>query len=156
MKNAHTDQVVGLLTQHLSQRNEEVERLTADLKHLHTEFNNSKDNFVTYFKEKPKSDIEVPKHLKKIIEKAKKDLNLDTKNFYNIAFVGHTNTGKSSLINAIRGIDDGEKGAAPVGDVECTMVIEPYTFADPQLKHVKIYDVPGAGTISHDALNYYR
>uniref|UniRef100_A0AC35FD60 IRG-type G domain-containing protein n=1 Tax=Panagrolaimus sp. PS1159 TaxID=55785 RepID=A0AC35FD60_9BILA len=157
MKNAHTDQVVGLLTQHLSQRNQEVERLTADLKNLHTEFNNSKDSFVTYFKAKPKNDIEIPKHLKKIIEKAKKDLNLDTKNFYNIAFVGHTCTGKSSLINAIREIDDRDATmAAPVGDMETTMVIQPYTFADPQLKHVKIYDVPGAGTISHDAINYYR
>ena len=65
-------------------------------------------------------------------------------NKVHIAFVGNSGTGKSTLINSIRGLRSSSPGAAPVNQVECTRVISPY--ADPRHPHVVWYDVPGAGT----------
>uniref|UniRef100_A0AC34FIU9 IRG-type G domain-containing protein n=1 Tax=Panagrolaimus sp. ES5 TaxID=591445 RepID=A0AC34FIU9_9BILA len=106
-----------------------------------------------YFKRSPEHDIDVPENVAETVRKAKEALGLDTVNFYNFAFIGHAKTGKSSLINAIRGIDDGGDGAAIVDVTECTHEIEPYSH--PQIEFVKIYDIPGAGTLTHDANSYY-
>jgi ribosome biogenesis GTPase A len=152
----HNGEVVGILSDHLSKRNDEIDQLNQDIKILYEQFRSSSDGFMTYFKQKPQNDIKIPEHLRQVIEKAQRDLKLDTKNFYNIAFVGHTKTGKSSLINAIRGIEDDEPGAAEVGSTEVTNLIEPYTFKEHDLRHVKIYDVPGAGTLTHNAESYYQ
>uniref|UniRef100_A0A914PZJ4 IRG-type G domain-containing protein n=1 Tax=Panagrolaimus davidi TaxID=227884 RepID=A0A914PZJ4_9BILA len=120
------------------------------------QFSQSRNDFFDYVKNKPENDIVVPENLEETIQKAKRDLKLDTRNCYNFAFIGHTCSGKSSLINAIRGLKDDHPKAAKVGITETTHEIQPYTFEDPQYSHVKIYDIPGAGTLTHNAESYYH
>uniref|UniRef100_A0A914QHJ7 IRG-type G domain-containing protein n=1 Tax=Panagrolaimus davidi TaxID=227884 RepID=A0A914QHJ7_9BILA len=111
-----------------------------------------------YFNQRPKHDIVVPDDMEETVRKAKAALKLDTLHFFNFGVAGHSKTGKSSLINAIRGLedDDYERGAAEVDVTETTHEITQYGFPNPLLKDVRIYDIPGAGTLTHDANNYYQ
>ncbi|XP_052050342.1 T-cell-specific guanine nucleotide triphosphate-binding protein 2-like [Apodemus sylvaticus] len=70
----------------------------------------------------------------------------------NIAVTGETGTGKSSFINALRGVRDEEEGAAPTGVVETTMKRTPYPHA--KLSNVTIWDLPGIGTTNFPPQNY--
>ncbi|GAB1295987.1 hypothetical protein 2 [Apodemus speciosus] len=70
----------------------------------------------------------------------------------NIAVTGETGTGKSSFINALRGIGDEEEGAAPTGVVETTMKRTPYPH--PKLPNVTIWDLPGIGSTTFPPHNY--
>ncbi len=65
------------------------------------------------------------------------------------------NAGKSTLINALRGIEKGEEGYAPVGAYETTLKIEPYYFKPGQADYCVLWDVPGWGTISVPSANYF-
>jgi len=67
--------------------------------------------------------------------------------YAHIAITGVAGSGKSSLINALRGLNNGELGAAPTGIVETTSTIVRYPDPDPK-KRVVWYDVPGAGTLA--------
>uniref|UniRef100_A0A914Z4S4 IRG-type G domain-containing protein n=1 Tax=Panagrolaimus superbus TaxID=310955 RepID=A0A914Z4S4_9BILA len=100
------------------------------------------------------------KTIKEKIHEAKKlhNINENENNCYNFAFAGHTKTGKSSLINAIRGIADKEAIAAKVGITETTQIVQKYPYHDNNHKNVAInfYDIPGSGTLSHDASQYYH
>jgi putative ribosome biogenesis GTPase RsgA len=51
---------------------------------------------------------------KEMIEGARRDHGMDVVNHYNFGVSGLSGVGKSSLINAIRGILDTDPGAAPV------------------------------------------
>jgi hypothetical protein len=77
-------------------------------------------------------------------------------NFYNFAFAGPAKRGKSSLINALRGLKKNDEGAARVDFTECTDDVTFYTFPDDKMPFVRLYDVPGSGTLSHGSENYYR
>ncbi|KAI0603817.1 interferon-inducible GTPase, partial [Pyrenophora tritici-repentis] len=70
----------------------------------------------------------------------------------NIAVTGETGTGKSSFINALRGVRDEEEGAAPTGVVETTMKRTPYPH--PKLPNVTIWDLPGIGSTNFPPQNY--
>ncbi|XP_052050336.1 uncharacterized protein LOC127693477 isoform X2 [Apodemus sylvaticus] len=70
----------------------------------------------------------------------------------NIAVTGETGTGKSSFINALRGVRDKEEGAAPTGVVETTMKRTPYPH--PKLPNVTIWDLPGIGSTTFPPQNY--
>ncbi|XP_057630078.1 uncharacterized protein LOC130877145 [Chionomys nivalis] len=70
----------------------------------------------------------------------------------NIAVTGETGAGKSSFINALRGVWDEEEGAAPTGVVETTMERTPYPH--PKLPMVTIWDLPGIGSTSFPPQNY--
>ena len=70
----------------------------------------------------------------------------------NIAVTGETGTGKSSFINALRGVRGEEEGAAPTGVVETTMKRTPYPH--PKLPNVTIWDLPGIGTTNFTPQNY--
>ena len=67
--------------------------------------------------------------------------------YLHIAIAGIAGSGKSSLVNALRGIRNGEPGAAKSGIVETTSVTTRYPDPDPS-KRIIWYDVPGAGTLS--------
>ncbi|TFY57755.1 hypothetical protein EVJ58_g6835 [Rhodofomes roseus] len=67
--------------------------------------------------------------------------------YTHIAVTGVAGSGKSSLINALRGLNNGERSAAPTGIVETTSTIAHYPDPDPK-KRVVWYDVPGAGTLT--------
>ncbi|XP_065276623.1 interferon-inducible GTPase 5-like [Emys orbicularis] len=61
-----------------------------------------------------------------------------------IAVTGESGSGKSSLINAMRGLRAGDEGAAETGMVD-TMTM-PVAYQDPVLQGVTLWDLPGVGT----------
>ncbi|XP_053373729.1 T-cell-specific guanine nucleotide triphosphate-binding protein 2-like isoform X2 [Mercenaria mercenaria] len=62
----------------------------------------------------------------------------------NIAVIGNSGVGKSSYINALLGLSADDKGAAPVGVVETTVTLTP--FSHPGNKNLTLWDLPGVGT----------
>ncbi|XP_053374185.1 T-cell-specific guanine nucleotide triphosphate-binding protein 2-like [Mercenaria mercenaria] len=61
-----------------------------------------------------------------------------------IAVTGRSGVGKSSFINAIRGITADDPGAAKVDVKECTASVQEYVY--PDNNNFRIYDLPGLGT----------
>uniref|UniRef100_A0A7S2TRG9 IRG-type G domain-containing protein n=1 Tax=Lotharella oceanica TaxID=641309 RepID=A0A7S2TRG9_9EUKA len=86
----------------------------------------------------------------------------------NMAISGCSGTGKSSFMNAMRGIEAGDEGAAAVGNIETTMIATPYTFTDAACalmsegqscsgaSHFRLWDLPGAGTPKFPLNSYLR
>ncbi|XP_063168323.1 interferon-inducible GTPase 5-like [Candoia aspera] len=70
----------------------------------------------------------------------------------NIAVTGESGSGKSSFVNAIRGLGDEEAGSAPTGIVETTKKPTPYSH--PKYSSVTIWDLPGVGTPAFNASTY--
>ncbi|XP_050786295.1 uncharacterized protein LOC127038016 [Gopherus flavomarginatus] len=66
-----------------------------------------------------------------------------------IALLGKTGAGKSSFVNAIRGLGDEEEGAAKTGVVETTMV--PTSYQLPKQPNVTIWDLPGFGSMTRQS-----
>ncbi|CAO2594167.1 Interferon-inducible GTPase 1 [Lemmus lemmus] len=64
----------------------------------------------------------------------------------NIAVTGEFGAGKSSLINALRGVGPEDEGAAEVGVVATTMKRTPYKH--PKIKTLTLWDLPGIGTLN--------
>jgi len=62
----------------------------------------------------------------------------------NIAVIGNSGVGKSSFINAIRGLTADDEGAAELGETECTTDIPSY--AHPNIRQLKFWDLPAVGT----------
>ena len=58
--------------------------------------------------------------------------------------IGISGVGKSSFINAIRGLNADDVGSAAVGLTETTTQITAYTH--PDNPHIKFWDLPGVGT----------
>ncbi|XP_074837180.1 interferon-inducible GTPase 5-like [Carettochelys insculpta] len=61
-----------------------------------------------------------------------------------VGITGETGSGKSSFINALRGLGDEDAGAARTGVVETTR--EPTPYHHPRYPNVTIWDLPGIGT----------
>ncbi|XP_045158281.2 interferon-inducible GTPase 1-like isoform X2 [Mercenaria mercenaria] len=72
--------------------------------------------------------------------------------YVKIAIAGNSGTGKSSLINTLRGMRPGDKGAAKVGVTETTTEAVSYRF--PNNDRIRIFDLPGMGTIHFPRQNY--
>ncbi|XP_042356351.1 interferon-inducible GTPase 5-like [Plectropomus leopardus] len=73
----------------------------------------------------------------------------------NIAVTGQSGSGKSSFINAFRGINDWDEGAAPTGSTkEITTEVTPYPH--PNFPNVKLWDLPGIGTPNFPADKYLK
>eukprot|EP00042_Codosiga_hollandica_P022770 m.86449 g.86449 ORF g.86449 m.86449 type:complete len:274 (+) comp50920_c0_seq2:3-824(+) len=85
----------------------------------------------------------------KLVRDAQAALGIDPVKHYNIAFCGSTGGGKSSLVNMFLEPDR----AAPVGETECTM--ETTKYDHPTIPHLKLWDIPGAGTKAHPAATYF-
>ncbi|XP_042356350.1 interferon-inducible GTPase 5-like [Plectropomus leopardus] len=62
----------------------------------------------------------------------------------NIAVTGEYGSGKSTFVNAFRGIDHRDERAAPTGFVETTSEVTEYLH--PNYPHVTLWDLPGIGT----------
>ncbi|KAG2463610.1 interferon-inducible GTPase 5-like isoform X2 [Polypterus senegalus] len=71
-----------------------------------------------------------------------------------IAVTGESGVGKSALINAMRGLSDGDPGAAEEGSTEQTMEVTDYQH--PQLPNVCFYDLPGVGTTEFPSATYVK
>ncbi|KAL0566918.1 hypothetical protein V5O48_015083 [Marasmius crinis-equi] len=72
-----------------------------------------------------------------------------------LAIAGSSGTGKSSMINAIRGMRDVEDDAARVGNVETTTQMQRFYEPDDRLPFVW-FDVPGAGTLNVPGSTYFN
>ncbi|KAF8454113.1 interferon-inducible GTPase-domain-containing protein [Kalaharituber pfeilii] len=70
-----------------------------------------------------------------------------------IAVAGYAGTGKSTLINAFRGLGPKDPFAAPIGVVECTSEIARYP--DPRYPWIVWFDIPGGGTTECPATGYF-
>jgi hypothetical protein len=74
------------------------------------------------------------------------------------AVCGSPGTGKSSLINAVRGLDDHDDGAAPTGVVETTVSIQRYpdTRKEDPFPRFAWFDVPGGGSAKIGDWQYFN
>jgi len=79
-------------------------------------------------------------------------------NKLHLAVAGAANTGKSSLINALRRLRDNDDMAAPTGASETTVDIGRYPDPDLQLPRSRFiwYDMPGAGTQITNDWQYFK
>nr|AAI24195.1 Zgc:152960 [Danio rerio]AAI65410.1 Zgc:152960 protein [Danio rerio] len=72
----------------------------------------------------------------------------------NIGVTGETGSGKSTFVNAFRGLGDEEEGSAETGSVETTM--EPAAYLHPHFKNVRLWDLPGIGSPNFKAKDYLK
>lgn len=72
----------------------------------------------------------------------------------NIAVTGESGCGKSSFVNAVRGLSDDDEQSAPTGVVETTM--QPTPYPHPKYPNVILWDLPGIGTPSFKADTYLQ
>ncbi|XP_039178566.1 interferon-inducible GTPase 5-like [Crotalus tigris] len=71
-----------------------------------------------------------------------------------IAVTGAVAVGKSSFINAFRGVMDDDNDAAEVAAVEGTKMPKPYPY--PSFPNIKLWDLPGIGTPKFRAAEYMK
>ncbi|EIW74616.1 P-loop containing nucleoside triphosphate hydrolase protein [Coniophora puteana RWD-64-598 SS2] len=75
--------------------------------------------------------------------------------FYHFAVAGIAGSGKSSLINALRGLRNRDGGAAATGITETTLRMSRFPDSDPKNPFVW-YDIPGAGTLHIRDWQYFN
>ncbi|XP_077083581.1 interferon-inducible GTPase 5-like [Siphateles boraxobius] len=92
--------------------------------------------------------------LEKATAKAKETFDQLLNVSLNIAVTGKAGSGKSSFVNALRGIREDDDGAAPTGVTETTMEVTMYEH--PTMPNVKIWDLPGIGTPNFKANKYLK
>ncbi|XP_036393832.1 interferon-inducible GTPase 5-like [Megalops cyprinoides] len=71
-----------------------------------------------------------------------------------IAVTGETGAGKSTFVNALLGLRDGDPGSAETGVTETTL--EPSRYPHPTMPNVNIWDLPGIGGIKFKAKDYLK
>ncbi|XP_006641593.3 interferon-inducible GTPase 5-like isoform X2 [Lepisosteus oculatus] len=71
-----------------------------------------------------------------------------------VAITGESGSGKSTFVNAFRGLGDEDEGSAPTGVVETTM--EPTAYPHPKHPRVTVWDLPGIGTPTFKADEYLQ
>ncbi|KAJ7511790.1 P-loop containing nucleoside triphosphate hydrolase protein [Mycena galericulata] len=74
---------------------------------------------------------------------------------YHFAVAGVAGSGKSSLINALRGLRNRSPGAAETGITETTLRVTRFLDSDPKNPFVW-YDIPGAGTLQVRDWQYFN
>ncbi|XP_077192945.1 interferon-inducible GTPase 5-like [Paroedura picta] len=84
------------------------------------------------------------KNLADLIEESESLLKLLNNTTLDIAITGMSGAGKSSLVNALRGMTDCEEDAAETGVTETTLTRKKYTH--PTFPKVTLWDLPGTGT----------
>ncbi|XP_063056005.1 interferon-gamma-inducible GTPase 10 [Engraulis encrasicolus] len=72
----------------------------------------------------------------------------------NIAITGMTGAGKSTFINAVRGVDNDDENAAPTGATETTM--SACAYRHPTMPNVSLWDLPGTGSPKFKAKKYLK
>ncbi|XP_023250532.1 T-cell-specific guanine nucleotide triphosphate-binding protein 1-like [Seriola lalandi dorsalis] len=72
----------------------------------------------------------------------------------NIGITGESGSGKSTFVNAFRGVDNRDGKAAPTSCVETTSDVTPYPH--PNYPNVTLWDLPGIGTTRFPADKYLQ
>ncbi|KAL7981072.1 hypothetical protein Chor_005306 [Crotalus horridus] len=72
----------------------------------------------------------------------------------NIAVTGDGGVGKSSFVNAFRGVNDDDEEAAEVGPGKETLALKAYPH--PSFPNIKIWDLPGIGTYKVKVAKYLK
>ncbi|XP_064793910.1 interferon-inducible GTPase 5-like [Oncorhynchus masou masou] len=72
----------------------------------------------------------------------------------NIAVTGETGSGKSTFVNAFRGVRYNDDSAAPTGVVETT--IEAKAYPHPKYPNMNVWDLPGIGTANFKPEEYLQ
>ena len=80
-----------------------------------------------------------------LMSKLKDTLNRWKSKPLNIAIIGNSGTGKSTYINALRNMEEGDEGFAAVGETETT-VGDPISYKNPRNSYLLYWDLPGVGT----------
>ncbi|XP_006985180.1 interferon-inducible GTPase 1-like [Peromyscus maniculatus bairdii] len=122
-------------------------------------------SFIAYFKKIKVENKIIPQETVRLIELHLKKGNIQgahsvisdgLKNVdkvpINIAVTGESGAGKSSFINALRGVRHEDEDAAEVGVTETTMERTPYKH--PQIKNMTLWDLPGIGTMKFPPKDY--
>ncbi|CAL8460491.1 g9153 [Coccomyxa elongata] len=111
-------------------------------------------------REKATLDLEVrqlhPTHLRKTsdaILEIKREMFGESDSHINVAVVGLSGTGKSTLINRLRKVPDNLPGAAPCGEVETTNTSTMYDL--PSMPFIRLWDFPGGNTAAHPERFYF-
>ncbi|TWW54703.1 T-cell-specific guanine nucleotide triphosphate-binding protein 1, partial [Takifugu flavidus] len=86
------------------------------------------------------------------VDKIKKLLERAENTPLNIGITGESGSGKSSFVNAFRGVDHRDNQAAPTGVVETTTEVRAYPH--PSYPNVTLWDLPGIGTTNFPADQY--
>ncbi|KAK0240898.1 interferon-inducible GTPase-domain-containing protein [Armillaria nabsnona] len=74
---------------------------------------------------------------------------------FHLAIAGKSGTGKSSLINAFRGMWDHDEGAAKTDIIESTTTVTPYPDPNPANPFIW-FDIPGSGTVNCPDWTYFN
>ncbi|TMS20992.1 Interferon-inducible GTPase 5 [Larimichthys crocea] len=107
------------------------------------------------------SDIKLTAEIKEALQnsnqalaaaKIQELLEKETNTPLNIAITGECGSGKSTFVNAFRGIDNKDERAAPTGCVETTLEVTGYPH--PNYPNVTLWDLPGVGTMKFPADKY--
>eukprot|EP00931_Biecheleriopsis_adriatica_P074018 TRINITY_DN48204_c0_g1_i1.p1 TRINITY_DN48204_c0_g1~~TRINITY_DN48204_c0_g1_i1.p1 ORF type:complete len:474 (-),score=104.89 TRINITY_DN48204_c0_g1_i1:82-1503(-) len=138
---------LGSLQQQFSQERESLGAAREELKARQAEI------------AKREAEVEAEKEAQRCREEARRNYpqpdwldNVD--GCINIAVVGNSGVGKSLLINRLRRLRPQAQGWAPVGVNETTMRPTMYPF--PNQPGVRLWDLPGAGTVSVPAETYLQ
>uniref|UniRef100_A0A670IGT1 IRG-type G domain-containing protein n=1 Tax=Podarcis muralis TaxID=64176 RepID=A0A670IGT1_PODMU len=91
-------------------------------------------------------------HLPDVVAQIRQELDLLSNATLDIAITGHTGAGKSSLVNALRGMSDFGEGSAKTGLKQTTMFATKYQH--PKFPKVTLWDLPGIGTDDFKADEY--
>ncbi|XP_064425522.1 interferon-gamma-inducible GTPase 10-like [Latimeria chalumnae] len=73
---------------------------------------------------------------------------------FNIAITGESGSGMSTFVNAIRGLDGEDEGAAETGIAQTTM--KPTNYPHPKHRNVNLWDLPGIGTPNFKLDDYFQ
>ena len=87
-----------------------------------------------------------------VLELFERELNAWQTMPINIALIGPSGSGKSSLINALLGLNANDDGAAAIGCNECTTVAQRYRH--PINNQLVLTDLPGVGSRDFPQKNY--
>ncbi|KAI6119546.1 interferon-inducible GTPase-domain-containing protein [Pisolithus croceorrhizus] len=88
------------------------------------------------------------------LERAKERIQYQ-EGFFHFAITGVAGSGKSSLVNAFRGLRNKDSGAAATGVTETTL--DTARYSDPSPNHQLLwFDIPGAGTLKVPDWQYFN